>query len=101
MVVRINIERLRRDIEELGRIGCDAGGAVSRPSFSRADLEARAWLKKRLEEAGLAVRQDGAGNIFGRLEGQGKPVMTGSHIDTVIRGGCSTARWESWPGWKA
>jgi len=80
MVVRINIE-------ELGRIGCDAGGAVSRPSFSRADLEARAWLKKRLEEAGLAVRQDGAGNIFGRLEGQGKPVMTGSHIDTVIRGG--------------
>ncbi|HEX9902801.1 MAG TPA: Zn-dependent hydrolase [Acidobacteriota bacterium] len=87
MVVRINIERLRRDIEELGRIGCDAGGAVSRPSFSRADLEARAWLKKRLEEAGLAVRQDGAGNIFGRLEGQGKPVMTGSHIDTVIRGG--------------
>jgi N-carbamoyl-L-amino-acid hydrolase len=87
MAVGVDIERLRRDIEELGRIGCDAGGAVSRPSFSRADLEARAWLKKRLEEAGLAVRQDGAGNIFGRLEGQGKPVMVGSHIDTVIRGG--------------
>jgi hydantoinase/carbamoylase family amidase len=87
MIHRINIERLRRDIEELGRLGVDPAGGLSRPSFSQADLEARSWLKARLAEAGLAVRQDGAGNIFGRLEGQGKPVMVGSHLDTVIRGG--------------
>jgi len=87
MVQRINIDRLSRDIEALGRLGTDPAGGISRPSFSRADLEARSWLKARLAEAGLAVRQDGAGNIFGRAEGRGKPVMVGSHIDTVIRGG--------------
>ncbi|MBN2199505.1 MAG: Zn-dependent hydrolase [Candidatus Aminicenantes bacterium] len=87
MDIRIDIARLRRDIEELGRIGCDASGGVSRPSFSPADLQARAWLKDRLAAADLAVRQDGAGNIFGRLGGDGRPVMTGSHIDTVLNGG--------------
>jgi N-carbamoyl-L-amino-acid hydrolase len=85
--VRINIDRLNNDLEELGRIGRDAGGGISRPSFSPADLEARGWLKMRIEDAGLSYRQDGAGNQFGRIEGRGKTVMAGSHIDTVINGG--------------
>ena len=55
---RINIERLKRDLEELGRIGQDGTDGVSRPSFSAADLEARAWLRKKIEEAGLCDRQD-------------------------------------------
>ncbi|MGA2361850.1 MAG: Zn-dependent hydrolase [Candidatus Aminicenantales bacterium] len=87
MDIRVNIERLRSDLEELGRIGRDPGGGVSRPSFSPADLEARAWLRKRIEAAGLLYRQDGAGNQFGRIEGAGKTVMAGSHIDTVVSGG--------------
>jgi N-carbamoyl-L-amino-acid hydrolase len=87
MDIRVNIERLRSDLEELGRIGRDQGGGVSRPSFSPADLEARAWLRKRIEAAGLLYRQDGAGNQFGRIEGAGKTVMAGSHIDTVVNGG--------------
>ncbi len=87
MDIRVNIERLKQDLEELGRIGRDEHGGVSRPSFSPADFEARAWLKKKIEEAGLCYRQDGAGNQFGRVEGQGKTVMAGSHIDTVPNGG--------------
>jgi N-carbamoyl-L-amino-acid hydrolase len=87
MDARINIERLEHDLEELARIGRDAGGGISRPSFSPADLEARGWLKARIEAAGLAYRQDGAGNQFGRVEGRGKTVMAGSHIDTVLNGG--------------
>jgi N-carbamoyl-L-amino-acid hydrolase len=83
----VNIERLKSDLEELGRIGRDAVGGVSRPSFSPADLEARRWLRARIEAAGLAYRQDGAGNQFGRMEGHGKTVMAGSHIDTVLNGG--------------
>ncbi len=75
------------DLEELGRIGRDGRGGISRPSFSPADLEARAWLRKKIEEAGLCYRQDGAGNQFGRLECAGKTVMAGSHIDTVPNGG--------------
>ncbi len=87
MDIRINLDRLKKDIEELGQIGREPNGGVSRPSFSTADLEARQWLKGRIQDAGLALRQDGAGNIFGRLEGEGKTIMAGSHIDTVINGG--------------
>ena len=87
MDMTIDGERLRRDLEELGRIGRDERGGVSRPSFSPADLEARAWLKGKIEEAGLCYRQDGAGNQFGRLECAPRTVMAGSHIDTVPHGG--------------
>lgn len=87
MDTRVNIERLRRDLEELGRIGRDEHGGVSRPSFSAADFEARAWLRGKIEEAGLCYRQDGAGNQFGRIECEGRTVMAGSHIDTVPNGG--------------
>jgi hydantoinase/carbamoylase family amidase len=87
MDIRIDGQRLRRDLEELGRIGRDERGGVSRPSFSPADLEARAWLRKKIGEAGLCYRQDGAGNQFGRLECAGRTVMAGSHIDTVPNGG--------------
>jgi beta-ureidopropionase / N-carbamoyl-L-amino-acid hydrolase len=87
MDIRIKSERLKHDLEELGRIGRDEHGGISRPSFSPADFEARAWLRKKMEEAGLCYRQDGAGNQFGRLECAGKTVMAGSHIDTVPQGG--------------
>ena len=87
MDIRVNIDRLKQDLEELGRIGRDEHGGVSRPSFSPADFEARAWLKRKIEEAGLCYRQDGAGNQFGRIECSGTTVMAGSHIDTVPNGG--------------
>lgn len=85
----IDLPRLRKDVEDLARIGTDPLGGVTRPSFSPADLEARGWLRERIEAAGLAYRVDGAGNQFGRLEGSasGRTVMTGSHIDTVVNGG--------------
>ncbi len=87
MSLRIDLDRLRNDLEELGRFGRDPRGGVSRPSFSRADFEARDWLKGRIREASLELREDGAGNIFGRLPGSGRVVCAGSHIDTVVNGG--------------
>ncbi len=87
MDIRINLNRLKDDIESLSKIGRDPNGGITRPSFSKADLEARAWLKEKIKIAGFALRQDGAGNIFGRLEGKGKTIMAGSHIDSVINGG--------------
>ena len=87
MDLRIDIGRLRKDLEALAEFGRDPKGGTSRPSFSRADLEARRWLKDRFADAGLACREDGAGNIFGRLGGPGRTVMAGSHIDTVLNGG--------------
>jgi len=87
MDLSVDFDRLKKDILELACFGSDPQGGISRPSFSPADLEARAWLKCRIEDAGLAYRCDGAGNIFGRLDGEGKTIMSGSHIDTVINGG--------------
>jgi N-carbamoyl-L-amino-acid hydrolase len=87
MGITVNIARLRANLEELGRIGRDPRGGITRPSFSPADLEARAWLKDKIDAAGLDYRMDGAGNIFGRLGAGDAPVMAGSHIDTVPNGG--------------
>ncbi len=85
--MRINLQRLQKDIEDLARIGRDPRGGLTRPSFSQADFEARSWLKDKICEAGLCYRQDGAGNIFGRLGGDGRTILVGSHLDTVINGG--------------
>jgi hydantoinase/carbamoylase family amidase len=87
MDIRINLERLKSDLEALAQIGRDPRGGISRPSFSQADFAARAWLKERICEAGLCYRQDGAGNVFGRLGSEGPAVLVGSHLDTVLNGG--------------
>jgi N-carbamoyl-L-amino-acid hydrolase len=81
----IDSKRLRTDIDELAGIGRAQDHGIYRMAFSDADMAARAWLRKRIEEAGLDFLQDGAGNLFGRLNwNDGIPsVMTGSHIDTV------------------
>lgn len=73
----------------MGEIGRRAGEGLFRPGLSRADLEAKAWFKERLLDAGLEVIEDGVLNQIGRLPGKrGKqPVVVGSHLDTVPGGG--------------
>jgi N-carbamoyl-L-amino-acid hydrolase len=86
--LRINAARLRADIEALANIGRTPEGALARYAFSPAYEEARAWLKARMTNAGIAVRDDAAGNTIGRLGPDGVAcVMAGSHIDTVPDGG--------------
>lgn len=82
--------RLSCSLEELGQIGRLPSGAVRRLAFSDEDLAARALVRRWMEEAGMAVRVDAAGNLIGRYEGLNPeaPVLaTGSHIDTVPEGG--------------
>lgn len=70
-------------------------------AFSEEDLEARTLVRQWMEEAGMEVRIDPAGNMIGRYEGLNPemPVLaTGSHIDTVPAGGVMTAPWGCWPG---
>lgn len=86
--MNIDTDRLRADLEALARFGADDDGGVSRPSFSPADLQARAWLQERCERAGLHYREDVVGNVFMRLDGPDvAPVWTGSHLDSVPNGG--------------
>lgn len=85
---RVDLARLKADIEALSRIGRSAEGALTRHAFSPDYEAARAWLKARMEEAGITPRDDAAGNTIGRLgPASGPCVMAGSHIDTVPDGG--------------
>lgn len=85
--LRVDGERLRGDVQALGRIGLDEeDGGLYRMAFTEADLAGKAWLRERLEEAGIPCRVDGAGNHFGRLDGEAPDapaVLIGSHLDTV------------------
>jgi beta-ureidopropionase / N-carbamoyl-L-amino-acid hydrolase len=86
---RINGPRLRVWLEDLAHIGRRPGGGVDRLAFSDADREARAFVRSLMEEAGLEVRVDEAGNLLGRRSGRQRlsPLMLGSHIDSVPAGG--------------
>lgn len=85
----VNGDRLWADIEAVNALGRVPGRpGINRPSFSPEDMAARRWLMGRLEDAGLAARMDGVGNVFGRWEaGAGPAVLAGSHLDTVPEGG--------------
>jgi N-carbamoyl-L-amino-acid hydrolase len=85
--LRVNLERLRGDIEALAEIGRASSGGLYRSVFSPAFEAARNWLRHRMTDAGLAAKSDAAGNLIGRLGGPGAAVMAGSHIDTVPDGG--------------
>lgn len=62
----------------------------TRRAFSAEFMQARAWLQAEFASAGLDVRLDAGGNLIGRREGSNtslRPLVTGSHCDTVIGGG--------------
>src|SRR3989440_1917667 len=76
-------------VEALGSIGQQAGGGIVRPVYSPAWIEARKQLAEWIRAAGLEVREDAVGNLFGRLRGTDdtRTILSGSHIDTVKLGG--------------
>jgi N-carbamoyl-L-amino-acid hydrolase len=82
-------DRLWATLQKLGEFGKNPEGGVSRVGFTEADLSGRTYAIGLMREAGLEVRVDPAGNIFGRLAGSEKlPVLLfGSHIDSVPHGG--------------
>jgi len=82
-------ERLWGRIEALSKF-TRPDAPWTRRAFSPLFVEARAWLKQQMCDAGLVVHQDAGGNLIGRREGSGSglaPIITGSHCDTVVGGG--------------
>ncbi|HQR70888.1 MAG TPA: hydantoinase/carbamoylase family amidase [Burkholderiaceae bacterium] len=82
----IDPDRLLSDLRALRAIGAHGRGVV-RPAFSAADMEARRWLMRRCEEAGLEATIDGVGNVLGRSRHPGRALLLGSHSDTQPTGG--------------
>lgn len=87
--IQIDQERLWSSLQELGRIGETDNGAMMRVTGSTADADARDTVVSWFEDAGMNVSVDAVGNIRARLPGMtdSRPIVTGSHIDTVPRGG--------------
>jgi N-carbamoyl-L-amino-acid hydrolase len=88
--LRVDGDRLGQRFVDLARFGKNAGGGMDRVAFSDADIASRPYLKKSMEAAGLEVRVDEAGNIFGRRPGSEPdlpPIVFGSHTDSVPNGG--------------
>jgi N-carbamoyl-L-amino-acid hydrolase len=87
--IQVNGDRLQQRLDDLARIGQLANGGVRRIAYSDEDLAARGWVQAAMQQAGMAVRIDAAGNLIGRYAGQQNlpALATGSHIDTVPAGG--------------
>ena len=80
---------LERRLDELYAIGAEPDGGAYRPLYGPAWATALERVERWLKDAGLKTRRDAVGNLWGRVEGtdKGKSIVTGSHIDTVRRGG--------------
>src|SRR5256885_7882407 len=87
--MRIDAATLERRLDELYAIGAQPDGGTYRPLYSPAWAAAAECVERWMRASGLTVRHDAVGNIWGRVAGTdpGKNIVTGSHIDTVRRGG--------------
>jgi beta-ureidopropionase / N-carbamoyl-L-amino-acid hydrolase len=95
-------DRLREDLITTGSFGrpapvridkyalLDRYCGVTRPTGSEGNKDIRDYAVDCMKAAGLTVRIDRVGNIFGRKDGTGRDhgtILCGSHLDSVINGG--------------
>ena len=87
---KINGERLIKHLKDLSEFGKNPQGGVSRVAYTAADKAGREYVLRLMREAGLTVSIDVAGNLVGTRAGTDaalKPIVLGSHIDSVPEGG--------------
>jgi N-carbamoyl-L-amino-acid hydrolase len=86
----VNGQRVVRHLEGLSEYGKNPQGGVSRVAYTEADRAGREYVMGLMREAGLEVSIDTAGNLVGTRAGSDaalKPIVIGSHIDSVPEGG--------------
>src|SRR5438874_261473 len=89
--LRVNGARLNQHLKELSEFGKNPQGGVSRVAYSEADRQGREYVMGLMRAAKLDTSIDAAGNIIGRRressETKLRPILLGSHIDSVPEGG--------------
>ncbi|MFD1066809.1 Zn-dependent hydrolase [Oceanobacillus locisalsi] len=88
--MKSNQERIEKHIQTLSQYTATPKEGTTRLTYSEEDLQARNYIKSQMKAYGLEIREDGLGNIFGKLEGEKKgapSVIVGSHFDSVPHGG--------------
>ncbi len=84
--MQVNAARFLEDLHRLRMFGASGvGKGVVRPAYSEADIAARDWLAEQMTAAGLQVRFDPMGSLFGLAEG--RSLLLGSHSDSQPEGG--------------
>jgi ureidoglycolate amidohydrolase len=90
MNLHIDQQQLQNEIDALAGYSSEPAPVVTRVVYSRADQDARSYVKGLFTNAGLEVREDPIGNTFARWIG-GRPELaaigTGSHIDAIPNAG--------------
>ncbi|KAJ8769148.1 hypothetical protein K2173_000923 [Erythroxylum novogranatense] len=82
----VDTQNLRKQIDELSTFSDAPAPSVTRILYTDKDVLARRYIKNLMGLAGLSVREDAVGNIFGRWDGNEpelSAVATGSHIDAI------------------
>jgi N-carbamoyl-L-amino-acid hydrolase len=80
--------RLSARLDALAEIGGTGDGGCCRLALTDEDRAGRDLVVAWMQDLDLSVTVDAIGNVVGLWEvGEGAPVMTGSHIDTVRTGG--------------
>ena len=89
MTIDLDPALVDRYLFELARHGAHGETGVWRTAYSPEWVAAQAQVSGWLEDAGLEVRRDAVGNVWGRLSGSepGPVVATGSHVDSQNPGG--------------
>jgi N-carbamoyl-L-amino-acid hydrolase len=88
--VAIDADRFRERFESYSEFGATDDDGLHRLALSGADREARDRFVADIQAAGLDVRVDELGNVFGRYPGRNPdaaPVLVGSHLDSQPYGG--------------
>jgi beta-ureidopropionase / N-carbamoyl-L-amino-acid hydrolase len=88
--LRINGQRIMDHLMALAEFGKNPQGGVSRVAYSDADREGRRYVLELMKAARLNSTIDAAGNLIGKRAGSDnslKPLLIGSHIDSVPEGG--------------
>lgn len=82
-------QQIEDRLRQLGAVSETPGvPGIWRAMFTDSDFRAKSLLRTWMEDAGLSVREDCFGNLYGRLEGQvPETILVGSHVDTVKDGG--------------
>ena len=75
-MLRVNGERLRAHLEELGSIGALPEGGVNRFTYSKEYYAGVELLKKYMSEAGMETEVDPVGNVIGTKKGRSDRILT-------------------------
>ncbi|GKU83485.1 Zn-dependent hydrolase [Niallia sp. NCCP-28] len=85
----INGERLKESLERFADFGRTKNNGVTRLSLSEEDMGVREYFRSCCEEIGMSVAVDDMGCMYATLAGKEEklPIVMGSHLDTVKKGG--------------